>query len=120
MTNLVQLPAQGDHVLRLYARLADVSACILTHAKTAEWELVAGYQAELVEVTRLLASVSEAEDRLDDMQRTSRILYLTAALADQREATECLAQQSADCKREAARLKAADRLQSYANVDALE
>ena len=80
------------------------------------WDAVADAQCELVEVSGLMARVEEAAGDLDELQKTSRILYLTQALEDQREATECLAQQSAVFKREAASLRTAKRLQEMVDL----
>ena len=116
MSLVLSLAPDTDHVLRLYARLAAVSARILESAKAGDWDAVADAQCELVEVSGLMARVEEAAGDLDELQKTSRILYLTQALEDQREATECLAQQSAVFKREAASLRTAQRLQEMADM----
>lgn len=114
MSLVVQLGTDADHVLRLYARLADVSARILACAEVGDWEAVDGAQTELVELTTRMTQVEESAGELDELQKTSRILYLTAALEDQRKATECLAAQSLQAKKEAGSLLAADRLKRYA------
>ncbi len=116
MSLVFSFDPDADHVLRLYARLAAVSSRILECAQAGDWDAVADAQCELVEVTGLMARVEEVAGELDDLQKTSRILYLTQALEDQREATECLAQQSAVFKREAASLRTAKRLQEMVDL----
>jgi len=116
MTHVHAFMPDADHVLRLYARLAAVSERILNCARAGDWDAVADAQCELVEVTGLMARVEEVAGELDELQKTSRILYLTQALEDQREATECLAQQSSVFKREAASLRTAQRLQEMADM----
>lgn len=108
----IHLPVEVDHVLRLYARLAAVSARILSSARAGDWDAVSDAQQELVEVTGLMTRAEEQAAALEELQKTSRILYLTAALEDQRLATECLAAQSAVIKSEARSLLQADRLRS--------
>lgn len=115
MSAIHRLPVDAGHVLRLYARLAAVSASIRAHAVLGEWEQVAELQYALVEVTEEMKRVEESAETLDPEQKTSRILYLTAALADQQEATECLMLQSAAAKKEAASLHASERLRRLVN-----
>lgn len=110
VSEVISLGVAADHSLRLYARLAAVSSRILEAAQQDDWEAVAQLQCELVDVSAQMARVEESADTLDELQKTSRVLYLTAALEDQRLATECLARQSALAKREAASLRASVRL----------
>ncbi|MCE2679451.1 MAG: hypothetical protein LW629_03155 [Burkholderiales bacterium] len=118
MSTLLAWPADPDLVLRLYARLAQVSARILEFAQNEDWEAVAQEQDSLVEVSAQLANLREDDAQLTALQKTSRILYLTAALEDQRLATEHLSQRSSLLKKNMGSLGRNERLkQAYFSAE---
>jgi hypothetical protein len=118
MSTVLAWPADPDLVLRLYARLAQVSARILEFAQNEDWESVAQEQGSLVEVSAQLANLREDDAQLTALQKTSRILYLTAALEDQRLATEYLSERSSLIKKNMASLGRNERLnQAYFSAE---
>ena len=114
MSSVLAWPTEPDMVLRLYARLAQVSARILEFAQNEDWDAVAQEQEDLVAVSAQLAQLREDDAQLTQLQKTSRVLYLTAALEDQRLATEYLSQRAVLIKKNMASLGRNERLnQAY-------
>jgi hypothetical protein len=94
VSEVLPWPLGNEQVMRLYAQLSGVSARILQAAQQERWDDLAVEQSNLVEVTGLIARLGEDDDRLSDLERTSRILHLTAALSDQQAAVEIISRQS--------------------------
>lgn len=111
MSQVLPWPLDADHMLRLYARLAHVSARILECAQAQRWDDLADEQAHLVDITGEMARCVEDDALLTEHQRTSRILYLTAALSDQQAAVDLISRQANFLKADVAAIGRSERLQ---------